>query len=653
MTDLPKDPIVTISNPAEGGAVDSGSWYASSLRAAFKQHIDLPLLQRKVFVIGKNGAGKSAIGMALELATTGRAQDIDATGAGLMECAPEGASEASASVTLRRLGGSETAYVSYGTKKTGARVSKPSAQADGLPPGVYFEHVGTVLTREVEALLGKSKKAQRAALVKVVAPENLLDEARELIAEKHREEFDAYIQRAEVTAVKDNGDDEGVGGGSGGATDADVLVAARDLVAKAVTDARRAAKIGKEEPMPDAPTEAEAEALLRRASDLRGALEEVAKRAAAGEHKTRLIARVGELRGQIANAPGAPDPAVLAQLEAAEAQQAQTVTVLRAAQVLLEYAAPVLERRRVTPDPVMGDQIRCPCCRGLTASLDDAWLAFNADALKMSERGEFLKAKRIELAPPSTAAAALQVQLDRVLQDLQEVEGLLVQPLSAAAGAATPEQLTEAEAHSAAAAAKRAALTAWEQQRSETVKAESRVDDLAALAKAIERVITLKLEGSLTQFETAANEAIGENLDGWRVRVVLFEGKKAVTKIGLARGKDSPVRPWKALSGAQQALLFSAVATAMSRRSKKLVRLVRIDDIAMDEDMIDVITAGLDKALDIAGGPTQAVVCSLTASTGLVADLKERGWQVIYAPATAAVAGELKAGNGAAAGVSI
>ncbi|MDP3767661.1 MAG: hypothetical protein Q8S13_06575, partial [Dehalococcoidia bacterium] len=406
----------------------------------------------------------------------------------------------------------------------------------------------------------------------------------------------------------------------------------RDLVSRAVTDARRAAKVGKEETMPDAPTELEAAELQKRAAELRSALGEAERRRAAGEHKEKLIARIADLQNQIANAPGAPDPAVLAQLEAAEAQQEQTVKVLRAAKVLLEYASPVLARRQQESEATGAvASVKCPCCRQPTASLEAAWEAFNGDALRMSERGEAIKKARAELAPTSAATAGLQAQLERTRADLQEVEGLLVQQVSTEALAATPEALTEAEAISAAAAAKRAVLTAWETQRSETVKAEARVDDLAALSKAIERVITLKLEGSIATFETAANSAIGASAEGWVVRVVLFEGKKAVTKIGLARGKDGPVRPWKALSGAQQALLFSAVATALSRRSKKLVRLVRIDDIAMDEDMITTITQGLDKSLDVPGGPTQAMVHSLPVSAGLEQDLKSRGWQIIHA----------------------
>lgn len=496
-------------------------------------------------IVGPNASHKSGLVAGLELAILGRSSEVGAQGAEVLTLAPHG-SGGRVYARAKMDGGEEASYDVHGST---ARASKPEHKGPGA----------IILTSEVADLLRSDPKRQREAILRVVAPADVLPRARALVPEAFLPLWDDVVAQEKRIGI--------------GLGEADVLVAAVASLRKMKSEAAKASKASATEAPPEAPSPAAIQAMKTQIAQARALAD--ARRKAEGAR-----ARLATVEAQIARAQGAIASEGLPSPQAIDTAT-KRLGVAEAARGLNDERAP-----------------RCVCCGASRQS----W--------ELEEAAARLERARARLAELRAAiASAYQgppvAELEEERRALEKAATVEVESTDAEGDGALLPQL-EDELRRAEAAV--AAREAWDRDRLTAQRALGRADAIAALVKAGERAIAECLEGAVADFERRASAMLG----GGEVKIQLFDGARSVCRVGLATSRGE-VRSWKALSGAERTALVAAFACAWSAGHTEPYRGILVDDVWLDGEHLRGLCEGLARVVGTEGGPTQAIVCAVEA----------------------------------------
>lgn len=253
-------------------------------------------------------------------------------------------------------------------------------------------------------------------------------------------------------------------------------------------------------------------------------------------------------------------------------------TKLLARRVVLENSASTLKLiRENAPKDKAG--VVCPCCgeRAIKLSAIAARLEKTAALLGRVEEDSV---RFVEAEAHHDLHAAVSGFLKRGLTvgDLQarraellrRKESAAAEPVRAAVKAITEEDITQLD----------------------TIEAVCR----EAIKKATDQ--------QLGVVERRINRALPKEL---RARVVSENGYR----LELVKGKDDLARDFRALSGAERALLLSAFASATIPDGAPPVRLLVVDETWLDPKSMRALMKSLVKVVGTETGPSQAIVCAV------------------------------------------
>lgn len=136
-------------------------------------------------------------------------------------------------------------------------------------------------------------------------------------------------------------------------------------------------------------------------------------------------------------------------------------------------------------------------------------------------------------------------------------------------------------------------------------------------------------EGELETLKKIAGDIIGTLLDakveelqdrvtaalpkGMSVEIALRDGNRKICRVALKVAKNAVARDFRALSGAERAVLVSAFSAALlSTGPADSVRMIIIDDVWFDADTMRSLMESLGATVQSGQGPSQVVVNAVT-----------------------------------------
>ena len=142
--------------------------------------------------------------------------------------------------------------------------------------------------------------------------------------------------------------------------------------------------------------------------------------------------------------------------------------------------------------------------------------------------------------------------------------------------------------------------------------------------KAIKEVLTKQLsllvESSAAVAEKRLNQFLPKNI---RAKIVVKGAKKDAVRIEVAIS-GRPYRDFRTLSGGQRATLIAAVSAAMIPPEAPPVRIVLLDEVAMDSAALRSLMGAVTKSVAKGDGFSQAIFCT-TSWSGKA----PKGWSLI------------------------
>ena len=444
---------------------------------------------------------------------------------------------------------SDGTEASWSCAGSSARASKPEWRHPGGEGGL-----ATFLLDEARALIKQQPQALRASLVARLGLELPADQATAMIPEAHRPLLEAAT-----------------GLSMGRTWSGDEMLDAYAALGKAQRAASAEVKTYQEAGQTDVEplSEAESEELARLTaqSAQRGvsaeSIESTRTALASAENELALLEAQEASREALDPATAAADRGTLAALGAVRHAQTWALTRLRS----------------------VGHAVRCPCCgreetaeamllahgERLTAAEEHLRArlgAFDQSQLVATRRKSISERVRTLRTELSTATLALPVDLGRLASLRQR------------------QQVTDARAQATIMLA----------------GAEQRVEALKALKRTWETLLARILDEPVE----ALSRAITAALPGHMARVLLRDGTRQVCRIEM-NGRD-----WRALSGAERALLLSALSGAVIPQGAPPLRVLVIDDVWMSRGVLDALLESLRDAMRSAQhGASQIIVCAV------------------------------------------
>jgi len=534
-----------------------------------------------------HNSGKTRVLNSLQLALEGQDERLGKQGVELMKLAPGREGELFSLATLAG-DGLQDATAEFRVRGSAARASKPTHTMRNIT-----SPAGAVLNGIVAGVLKKSAKAQREAILKAAAPLNCLELARLLVPDAFRVEWARAVElaRAELRELD--------------VPEADVLVAVAESLRERMRSTKKAIKSDPGE-RPIALLEQDLAALRTRVGKFRAARDSIAKRDAA---RSRLL----ELRAQVQALPeqaqaGAPDKAKVAETR-------RRLDALKIVDAIYEERQ--LGAKADGPDP------HCPTCGAHALDAQDdqkinlATLEGNVVALELA------------LKSPQRPADKLVQEIERLEAAEREALQALPETAQELLASQVTDRLGELERELAEAEQQAVAVSQWDNVRANRAQAEGSLVVVEALSKAAASVVEESLQRGLKAFCKRASAPLGSF---GRLDVKLFEGHRPVCEVGLWRpgaGKEEFIA-WDTLSGAQQVLAASGLATAWAARVTAPVKLVTVDDVWMGSAaLLSVLKALRSAVLDDPDGPTQAIVCAVELSPAVRLAADDLGWLVV------------------------
>jgi len=590
------------------------SLHVSHVRANLKGGVNAQLSQR-VLVLGPNASRKSALALSLKLPLNLCDEDIGKTGAALMTLATHGDGTLRAVAELKNASGEVIGERDLFVKGSVSRASVPVCQFKALPgtSTTGEETRAEVVTDTVRALLSKRADLQRRTILNLVAPPDLLNRVRSELPESQLSVFEEARVAVEAASPatkkkgKANGDDEDV------LSEAELLVA----ITEYLEGTRKNLKVRKgldSVQRPVAPTEQEITALeARRKSAVEAAAQHKAR-----EQSKLYVARVTEL-----DLPAART--ALERLTAQSRQESDAPTFTRekldlAAGVINHASALILLMDTAFVADEGRETAKCLCC-GRPATLAEVNTA-RAALVTMHMK---VQAGRAQLAAfAGTNLGAQQAQAQRKVDDLESDLRAAREALSGEPAGHVEDVEVLGEAIRSANAAVEAQKT-YDSERNENARAMAKREVFSAILKTLNRLIAEQINSHVARFEVAVSLGLPQ---GAKLAVRPFGAVSAVGPIGVEIGGH--VTSWRALSGAQRSQLFVALAAAVAQQSSAAIRLVLVDDVALDAVSLAALAASVDLALKQEGGITQACITALSAPEELIKSLRWTGWTVIH-----------------------
>ena len=544
-------------------------------------------VQRKValgqltVLLGDNGEGKSGLLSAVKLALEGEDEHLGKTGIELMKLVPGRTGELYSVAQIGTDGGARGS-AEFRVKGSVARAQKPThiPRNIAMPPGA-------VLNGLVAAVLAKSVKAQREAILKAAAPADCLKLARQEVPDAFRAKWDAAVAEARLELIKEVGPAE--------LPEADLVVAIAEGLREKVRVTRKATK-AEDKDRPEGPNDAELEALRVKVSKVRSARDAAVKRDGARE---RLV----QTRAQLAAVPEGERTGGALPDRAKVVQKRERLNALKVLMVWWN------EQGQHDGAPPI-----CPFCNGecdqpASTIMYEQSLVRDEAMLKTGSR-------------PSDKLAG---EIERLEQAEREAVAALPEKARETPAQAFNDRLSELEQELLDLEQRAAAVVAWGRARADKVTAEGDLVVYEALSRAAAKVVEESLHVGLELFCKRASAPLG-GTD--KVEIKLHEGRRPVCEVGLRRGELFV--PWDTLSGAQRALVVCGFASAWAASVQAPVKVVTVDDVWMGRAaMMGVLKALRAAVLDQPEGPTQAIVCAVELSPDVIAAAEGLGWSIV------------------------
>ena len=507
-------------------------------------------------IVGPPFSGKSSIIQAVRLGLAGKLEGELAANADLLLLHPQGEGTLYAKLALTEEGAPVQTNHWTVTGST-SKASRPQ-WAEGLPRGAVVSDV-------VRTLLGSTGPKLRASLLQACAPKDAVKAARKQVPEAFLVDYDHAVALARA------GDEQ--------ALDADVLVGALGVLKKQVRDGNKLVKAAQAgEALPARPDQA----LVDVARAEVKALEDVVKvleRVAAAQGRVDVLTRQRD---------ALPVDAPLVSKAELEAKAKR----IQSARALNERMA----------DQAVGS---CFVCGGGVTV--EGLLAARAN---MTAAEEGIRA----LLPQASAGRSrgdVEAELAGISRQREEDAAWLAQRGEPQDPVALTEKLNQARERLVALEADVRSYDAAVSARTRMQAVSAAIDGLKALVTTLERVVKELLFDSLASFEARACAALPA---GYLLRVQLYDGSRQIAPRVLLGWTEQGAPVWRALpalSGTQKALVIAAVAQAWAAECEEPVKLLIVDDVWMDDQMIESLLATLVKVVGQSpNGLSQALVCA-------------------------------------------
>jgi len=567
--------------------------HVSHITANVKGGVDVDLTPKTV-VVGKNTSGKTSVVSAIELALTGKVDDLQgrstvADGGMLLSLAQNHGPELKATATLSDGSTSVATVKSTGRGKGGRPALKSPFAANGILPA-----------RDVrDVLTGSPETARRAILRAVVGNDDLVKACRKACG-TYAAEFATCLAAAQASAPSD-------------ATTADVLITLAEVAAaaaKRASDESKAATTSLEtttKDLPPPPTDDEIAAAQARSQELATAWDSVVRMHDVEQRLSMLHAE--RQRAEAAPSLSAPTPTstIPATPEAAPAATVSTVSpaILAAVRAVRTVADMCLQQGIPT----------CPVCERpteaaiFTAAQNrcDAFLHEHTPALRAPS------ALAASVSPPSMPSissistmrsiaeidadiAACQTALATLPENIRaDVAGWLT------ANASLVPNARAEYARLMDVAGRWKGLGALKQVAAEGL---GRSDVFKKLAKKVDTFVADTVDAKIIDFSARVQAYLPT---GWTFGMSLTS-KRGGWKFGLVRNRDGNEEIDVALSGAEWATVSAAAAAALGSDSP--LRVLIPEERPFDADTLADVLVAFGKAVD-AGLIGQVVVQSV------------------------------------------
>jgi len=136
---------------------------------------------------------------------------------------------------------------------------------------------------------------------------------------------------------------------------------------------------------------------------------------------------------------------------------------------------------------------------------------------------------------------------------------------------------------------------------------ESEERNLVALKGLVGDIIGGVLDKKVVAFSKSVTAALPS---GMSCEVALRDGTRQICRVALKASKNAEARDFRALSGAERAILVSAFAVAVS--TGESARIVVIDDVWFDPDTQKGLMKSLAKSVQMTGGPSQVIMSAVS-----------------------------------------
>lgn len=133
---------------------------------------------------------------------------------------------------------------------------------------------------------------------------------------------------------------------------------------------------------------------------------------------------------------------------------------------------------------------------------------------------------------------------------------------------------------------------------------EEEISQLDTIEAVCREAIKKATDQQLGTVERRINRALPKDI---RARIVSEGGYR----LELVKGKDELARDFRAISGAERALLLSAFASATIPNGAPPVRLLVVDETWLDPKSMRALLKSLVKVVGTETGPSQAIVCAV------------------------------------------
>ena len=206
--------------------------------------------------------------------------------------------------------------------------------------------------------------------------------------------------------------------------------------------------------------------------------------------------------------------------------------------------------------------------------------------------------------------------LDKVTGDIKRLGGLLDGPaVNLEAVALQRKRVQELQARAAGAEQSAAATRGLAAAQRES-------DNLSELKRILASVTDAELTARIVNLENRIEAGLAGRE---KVKIKLRDGSKRVFRLTVqANGVE---RDFRTMSGAERLRILAAFASALLQKAAPPVRLIIVDEVALDGAMLRKVLKGIGNLVASEGGPTQAIVTAV-AWKGKVPD----GWVEVRVP---------------------